>query len=638
MKKLRKTIALFLVLAMTLSVGALAEDNEQGNEGPRLWTRWVEWDEEGHPFVVENNNWYDGGQMCHPGEHRYVVFYTAEKWDDRDQPIKPKPVKVEDLTASDGLTLTPMGDGAAKKDSLKDCYVDFTVDAFDKDYTVSYDGAEFNVSSELPDISLYSGPERTVENYMTDNTFAYTANTMDAVYYILFETDIERYGRVVESLALSKNDEDTMNDLVVFEKVSDEVYSIRLKDGAKPFEADPPRVRITIIWKDMNGETYEDDSYEIWAWNRDIIMASEEPVIDGTKMFPDWDFDQYENVADKLSNTVTMTAGEDKTVYLTVSYLDYPENQPPEWVTSVRHSIAFNSNNAALTLTADSSDGTKFTLSCDTPGEYEIKFYYWDIRFLDDDGKAMSQEETYAAMEELDELWGDLAWACVPHQDGSLYFWNLDAGEELESPYEGKVVRMDEAADFVHSLKVIVEDSTPITERYSDVAEGQWYVDAVKFVTNKGMMTGSNGKFNPSSSITGAEFVQIMYNMANRPAPAEDAAFEGVSDKDWYANAVLWAAGEGLITDTGDNALDPTAALTREQMFDILYKSVNGETAEADLSVFTDAGEISTWALDAVNWAVNNGVTDGVGNGKFAPADSTNRASVAAMLMKYYSK
>lgn len=645
MRKLRKTVALFLALAMTLSMGALAADNKEEEQGSRLWTRWVGQDEKGRPFVVDNNGWYDPGMSCPPGEYRYVVFYTADKWDEEDgQPIsKLEPVKLEDLTASEGLTLTPWGEGAPDNDRLKDCYVELSVAEFDKEYTVSYNGAEYTVISELPDIALYSGPERTTENYMLNNEFIYTAGHMDDVCYILSETDIERYGRVVDSLALSENDEDTINDMVTLEKVSDSVYSIRLKDGAEPYTAEIPRVRFTITWKYMDGNTEEDDSYEIWVWDRAIVMAGEESVLDGTKEFPNRDEKPYNDVADKLSDTVTMTAGEDKTVYLSTVVLRYSDEQEKAvWVANVLPSNLYFTSDAALTLTVDSDDYAKFTLACDEPGEYEIALARsFACYYLDENGDPIYDEAKEAEIEdELMELWGE-SWGIVPALNGEdLIFWDFENGKELESPYDAIIGSSENTADeYVLPLKVIVEDGTPITEVYSDVPEGQWYVDSVAFVTSKKMMNGSNGKFNPNSSITGAEFVQILYNIADRPAPAEDAAFEGVSDKDWYADAVLWAAGEGLISDTGDNALDPTAPLSREQMFDILYKSVGGgEKAEADLSVFTDTEEISAWALDAVNWAVKNNVTSGVGNGKFAPADATNRAGVAAMLMKYYSK
>lgn len=641
MKKVSKTIALFLALAMMLSMSALAagkkQDKEEKNES-RLWTRWVEWDEEDHLFVA--SDWYDGGQMCHPGEERYWVFYTAEKWNDEDQPVKPQPVKAKDLVASDGVTLTPMKDNAEKGDSLADCYVKVTVDEFDKEYTVSNGGQDFPIFSHLPDISLYDAPERTTEHYVVDNQFVYTPSCME--YYVIAENDMEKYGRVMESLTLSKNSKDTINDMVTLEKVSDEIYRVSLKDGANPAAVEKEhRVRFTITWLEQDGNTWDDDSYEIWVWDRPTVVAGESAVLDGTKDFPNWDEKPYTDVADKLSTTVTMSAGEAKTVYLNVAMLDYPEDQEPDWIVAARSSAMYISSDAALTLTGDSVDGTKVTLSCAQPGEYEIAVTPVHYYYLDENGDVIPEgsDEEAAIEEELTELWGDEWYVSTAMNGKEMIFWDFANDVKLECPYDIVMAKgtWDERNDYILSLKVIVEDATPISERFSDVAEGQWYVEAVKFVSGKGMMNGNDGKFNPNGSITGAEFVQIMYNIAGNPAPAAGAAFAGVNASDWYAPAVLWAAGEGLISDTGAAALNPTAPLTREQMFVILYNMVGGdEKAEADLSVFTDAGEVSSWAADAVNWAVSNHVTDGIGDNKFGPADATNRAGVAAMLMKYY--
>lgn len=632
MRKLRKTVALFLALAMMLSMGAMAAENE---EESRLWIHWTDlnWEEEEPTRFVPDETYYEGFE-CLPGETPQLVFYTAKGVDKDGQPKDPTPVKAENLVGSKGVTLTPLTEDVAKNDPLAGCYVEVTVDQRDKNYTISYDGAVMTFSSYLPDIGIYDAPVRSHENFV-ERSHLYVNPAVDNTVYILSDTDMEFRGRTVASLELAK-DKDGITDMAVLKEVGEGAYSLSLTgDDLPTWETENRNIHILLTWEPQEGDPYTEDFY-VWCDPGTAVRASESAILDGTKeVVPAPDEKLYSTVADKLSDTVTMAAGEDKTVYLTIIYAG-----ASGWTAGTDSSVFFTTSDALLDMKVDSTDGTKYTLSCDVPGEYEIGLA-WDFHyyFLDEDGSTIpGGPEEDAVIEELDKLWGGVSWGAVPTMDGEdIIFWDFDHNVELDCPYETVIERGSELNEYVSSIKVIVEGD--VADVYSDVPAGQWYVDAVKFVTSKGMMTGSNGKFNPNSNITGAEFVQIMYNIADRPAPAEDAAFEGVSEKDWYANAVLWAAGEGLITDTGDSALDPTAPLTREQMFNIFYKCVGGdEKKDADLSVFTDAEEVSAWALDAVNWAVNNSVTDGVGNGKFAPADSTNRAGVAAMLMKYYSK
>ena len=603
---------------------------------PPMWVRWVDWDEQ---HYVDPNGWFGAGMGIHPGEQQYVVFYAAEKWDDEFQPIDPKPVKVKDLKPGAGVTIAPLTEDVAKNDPLADYYAVVTVDEFDKRYSVSYNGAVLTVDSYLPDIALYSAPERTTGNYVLENVITYGPGHMNEVYYILSDGAYGYHDRAVDSLALAKGAGDNLNDLVALEKTGDGVYSIRLKDGidpAAPLNRERNCASISIVWKNENGDTWTDEGYyEVWFRYNDAVMASEESILDGTKEAPNLDDKPYGDVADKLSNSVTMTAGEDKSVYLTFVYVAPQEDQKFKAGVTAFPSIFFGTSDDALKLTVDSVDGTKYTLSCDKPGEYEIGFIPAYFNFVDKNGKVIPEEDEAAVYEALDAAGVSFEFRL---KEDAIFFYDLETGEEVEALYD--ITLAPKSWDNVqeYTLKVIVEDDTPISERFSDVAEGSWYVNAVKFITRKGLMIGDDlGRFNPNNNISGAEFVTIMHNIAQRPAPAAGASFAGLDTGKWYADKILWAAGEGLITDSGDAALNPDADLTREEMIVILYNMVGeNEKADTDLSAFPDVDEISPWALDAVKWAVGNDIIHGM-DGKLVPTGTTRRSEVAQMLMGYYS-
>lgn len=608
----------------------------------QLWSKWLEWDQYCHP---NNNNWFDEGLSIHPGEEDIRVFYTAEEWDDDHQPIKPQPVKAADLVASEGVTITPFvdiePDSIAKDDPLRDCYAKFTVDEFDKVYTISCGDATMGFNSYLPDLAVYDVPERTAEHYVINNGVPYGVGHMDAVYYIISASDFSHHGRVVDSLTLAAASEENINDLVVLEEVSDGVCSIRFKDGTSAADVigrDTNMVTADITWRDQDGNTWpEEGAGIVWYDYYPVVMVSEESILDGTKESPNNDYKLYSDVADKLSDTVTMTAGEDKTFYLAAGMFSLDDDDQFVPAVIVRPSAWYTTSDDALTLTVDSVDGAKYTLSCDEPGEYEIGVAIAYCYAVDENGEPIvDPEEDAAIFGELDE--NGLGWAIKIKENSSIFF-DVETLEEVEAPFETTVIPGTWDEQYGYTIKVIVEDSTPVTELFSDISETDWFVTngSVKFVSSKGWINGDNGRFKPNDNIPGTEFVQIMYNISGKPEAAADAAFAGV-DSQWYAPAILWAAGENLITDTGDGALVPTDNLTREQMIVILYNMVGeGAKVEADLSVFPDADQVSPWALDAVNWAVSNGVIGGM-NGMLNPSGTTVRSNVATMLMNYYSK
>ncbi len=181
-------------------------------------------------------------------------------------------------------------------------------------------------------------------------------------------------------------------------------------------------------------------------------------------------------------------------------------------------------------------------------------------------------------------------------------------------------------------------------EAFSDVKESDWFYknNAVSFVYTSGLMSGDGmGRFKPTSTMTRAELVQVMYNHAGKPQVSGSAMFRDVSSSKWYYNAVQWAGKNGVVTGVGNDCFDPTGKITREQLAVIIMRYVNASGGTASLSKFPDAGSVSSWATGAVGWAVDNGVISGTLEGGVCylrPRNSATRAEAATMLMNYFSK
>ena len=180
------------------------------------------------------------------------------------------------------------------------------------------------------------------------------------------------------------------------------------------------------------------------------------------------------------------------------------------------------------------------------------------------------------------------------------------------------------------------EPSTDVSDLFIDVAPDAWYKDAVQYAYDNGLMTGvSATEFAPEQTTTRAMIVSILARLEN-VTTAEAAGFADVDDNDWYATAVNWAASVGVVNGYEDNTFKPNTAITREQLAAILmnYAAYKGEDVSnrADLATYTD--QPSTWAEEAMSWAVAEGLISGVTNDQLQPQSSATRAQVAAILQR----
>lgn len=178
------------------------------------------------------------------------------------------------------------------------------------------------------------------------------------------------------------------------------------------------------------------------------------------------------------------------------------------------------------------------------------------------------------------------------------------------------------------------------TISYNDVTAGDWFTSDVIYVTLTGLMNGTGDGFSPNNNINRAQLVTVLYRMAGQPEVTGENPFTDVPDGQWYTDAVLWAAENGITEGTSETTFAPNSALSREDMATLLYRFADFETEEpieitGDLSGYTDADLVADYAVDAMTWAVGEGVISGIGNNTLAPDNTASRAQMATVLTRY---
>lgn len=176
---------------------------------------------------------------------------------------------------------------------------------------------------------------------------------------------------------------------------------------------------------------------------------------------------------------------------------------------------------------------------------------------------------------------------------------------------------------------------TPWSNPFADVTEGAWYYEAVRFVQERGLMDGySDGRFGPNNNLSRAQLAQILFNKEGRPAVNYLMQYGDVSGGAWYSEAVRWATSQGIVSGYGNGRFGPNDPITREQLAVMLWRYSGSPAASGELR-FHDADKISSFALEAVRWAVENGVISGYGSGRLDPQGLATRAQVAQMLKNF---
>lgn len=165
---------------------------------------------------------------------------------------------------------------------------------------------------------------------------------------------------------------------------------------------------------------------------------------------------------------------------------------------------------------------------------------------------------------------------------------------------------------------------------------GTWYHEAVDYVLRNGLMGGyGNGLFGPNDNLSRAQFAQILFNKEGRPGVNYLMDFSDVTGEAWFAEAVRWAAAMGIVGGYGNGKFGPNDPITREQLAVMLWRYAGSPAATNKELHFADADEASGYALDALRWAVENGILNGYGDGRLNPVGLATRAQVAQMLKNF---
>lgn len=186
-------------------------------------------------------------------------------------------------------------------------------------------------------------------------------------------------------------------------------------------------------------------------------------------------------------------------------------------------------------------------------------------------------------------------------------------------------------------------EDAPWTNPFFDVLSNAWFYDAVRYVSERQLFQGvAKNRFDPDSFMSRAMLVTVLWRAAGSP-DASALPFQDVPLRKWFTQAVAWASENGVVRGVDKQRFAPNGNVTREQVAVLLYRASGAAVSEETSSIlsgFFDASSVSTWAREAMRWAVSEEIITGipsVSGTLLAPKQSATRAQVAAILMRYLS-
>ena len=170
---------------------------------------------------------------------------------------------------------------------------------------------------------------------------------------------------------------------------------------------------------------------------------------------------------------------------------------------------------------------------------------------------------------------------------------------------------------------------------FADVKKSDWFYDAVMEAYEAGIVKGmSSSTFAPGGTTTRGQLVTMLHRMAKEPAWTVEAGFTDLT-QDYYRAAVCWAAEQGIVKGYSETTFAPERSITREELVTVLYRMAGEPETAGDISSYTDAGEVHSWAADAMAWAVENKLVTGYEDGTLRPRLDASRAVVCTILMRF---
>ncbi len=228
-------------------------------------------------------------------------------------------------------------------------------------------------------------------------------------------------------------------------------------------------------------------------------------------------------------------------------------------------------------------------------------------------------------------------WANLYHYDEGEETLTFETSARIAADGSA-ALRMTHASQYA-----IVIDEKSHALPFEDVGTDAWYSDAVAYVYRNGLMSGTSGStFSPDAAITRAQLVTILWRMAGSPQVNYLMDFDDVSQDAYYTEAVRWAASEGIAGGYGNGLFGSDDPITREQMAAILYRYAQrmgydvsiGE--DTNILSYTDAPDVSGYAVAALQWACGAGIIRGTGDGStLTPQGGATRAQAAVILTRF---
>lgn len=197
---------------------------------------------------------------------------------------------------------------------------------------------------------------------------------------------------------------------------------------------------------------------------------------------------------------------------------------------------------------------------------------------------------------------------------------------KLSIPTEdGMTVKLDASAELI-----LVDDAKDFAD-----TNNHWAEDAIDFVTARGLYNGTSATtFAPDGSMTRAMLAKVLHNLESNPDFTAQKLFTDLPNGHWAEDAIYWAAEKGIVGGYTNGAFGVDDAITREQLAVMLWRYAGCPESTHDLSRFEDIGNISSYALEALAWANEHGIVNGIGNNLISPQGQATRAQVATMLMR----
>ena len=367
-------------------------------------------------------------------------------------------------------------------------------------------------------------------------------------------------------------------------------------------------------------------------------------------------------------SSLTLEGGETSTLTVSV-YPSNADNKNVEWSSSDEKVATVDQNGlvtavgkGSATVTAAAADGSGVKGTC-TVTVTSNNIYVTDIAdfasthpyenncadsWIYTKSGAAKLEITFSDDTEVEDEFDYIFVYDKAGKEVGKYTGSQLAGKSVT--VDGDTVRIKLVSDgqgntYGFRVTKVEEIVQPVEEKFTDVPQGAWYVSAVQYAYDNGIMTGKTATtFAPNANLTRAEFATVLYSQAGKPAVTYRPIFKDVAQGAWYTSSVLWAYDNGIVSGYANGSFGTSDKITREQLALMMYKyaQTKGYDTTVDdsiLSSFSDEAAISSWARKAIQWATSHGIMSGKGKGAdgkplLDPKGNATRAECAAMIKK----